>query len=232
MLCSNVIHVASPDWLNAPCACLSWSWRKHFEQRQLCCKQLRNHWGTSLLRVVILSGVVLWPGCLWLLRLKDLPPLEQTEGNLQAFTHIHCAASLSFGLAAKLERYSHAESWPICCYWKRVSLFVMRSGVWTRSTFPNYTTFAFWCLKPKFLLAGNSQSRWCSTFSKEDLDRPLLRIPLRPDSEISFRCSCCSLRFTWKATSESQVPICRNRCSDVYGINQATTTGTSRETKK
>ena len=60
-----------------------------FEQCQLCCKQLRNHWGNSLLRVIILSGVVLWPGCLWLLRLKNLPPLEQTEGHLQAFTRIH-----------------------------------------------------------------------------------------------------------------------------------------------
>eukprot|EP00435_Cladocopium_sp_Y103_P057396 s275_g19.t1 len=65
----------------------------------------KNHWGNSLLRVIILSGVALWPGCLWLLRLKDLPPLEQTEGN--------------------------------------------------------------------------AQSRWCSTFSKEDLDRPLLGIRRR-----------------------------------------------------
>jgi len=87
-----------------------------FEQCQLCCKQLRNHWGNSLLRVVILSGVVLWPGCLWLLRLKNLPPLEQTEGHLQAFTHIHSLYSLHclvvFGFAAKLERNSHVNHGP------------------------------------------------------------------------------------------------------------------------
>lgn len=42
---------------------------------------LRNHWGSSLLRKVILSGAVLWPGVMWTLRLTDVPPLEKTEGS-------------------------------------------------------------------------------------------------------------------------------------------------------
>ncbi|CAE7462725.1 unnamed protein product [Symbiodinium natans] len=42
----------------------------------------QNHWGSSLLRSVILSGCVLWPGVLlWTLRLQDVPPLEKTTGN-------------------------------------------------------------------------------------------------------------------------------------------------------
>jgi len=41
----------------------------------------KNHWGSSLLRKVILSGAVLWPGVMWTLRLTDVPPLEKTEGS-------------------------------------------------------------------------------------------------------------------------------------------------------
>ncbi|CAE7682314.1 unnamed protein product [Symbiodinium pilosum] len=42
----------------------------------------QNHWGSALLRSVILSGSVLWPGVLiWTLRLRDLPPLEKARGT-------------------------------------------------------------------------------------------------------------------------------------------------------
>ncbi|CAK9069177.1 unnamed protein product [Durusdinium trenchii] len=40
----------------------------------------QNHWGTSLLKAVTLSGAVLWPGVMWTLRMSDVPPLEKTEG--------------------------------------------------------------------------------------------------------------------------------------------------------
>lgn len=41
----------------------------------------QNHWGTSLLKAVTLSGAVLWPGVMWTLRMSDVPPLEKTEGE-------------------------------------------------------------------------------------------------------------------------------------------------------
>lgn len=53
----------------------------------------QNHWGSSLLRSVILSGCVLWPGVLiWTLRLSDLPPLE-TRGGSRHDEHSAYAAS-------------------------------------------------------------------------------------------------------------------------------------------
>eukprot|EP00931_Biecheleriopsis_adriatica_P053652 TRINITY_DN31459_c0_g1_i1.p1 TRINITY_DN31459_c0_g1~~TRINITY_DN31459_c0_g1_i1.p1 ORF type:complete len:482 (-),score=61.89 TRINITY_DN31459_c0_g1_i1:115-1515(-) len=42
----------------------------------------QNHWGNSLLRLVISAGCVLWPGTLlWTLKLQDLPPLEKSPGG-------------------------------------------------------------------------------------------------------------------------------------------------------
>jgi len=77
----------------------------------------KNHWGTSLLRTVILAGVVLWPGVLfWTTRLHDLPPLEKAatgsrSGSASCFRssdldRLVCGMRLRWWVAGAMELIS------------------------------------------------------------------------------------------------------------------------------